>query len=332
MIRYDPGMRLPAAPDLNALPGTALFSRLRALGLGSARLREMTTGPDTLWRPLDPTRETLYSDAADRIAARLLFCGQNVSRDEAAEALGKSVLEACLRAGLLTAEVSCRLHLRPVGPLYLFSDFLECGPYAVMGAGETTAVLYVAAKPPRRTGAVLDLGCGAGTLALLLAADADRVTGTDISERAVCFARVNAVLNGVGNAEFAAGDLYEPVAGRTFDLIVCQPPYYPDEAGGTATFLHGGVRGDEIACRVVAGMRDHLTERGRGLVFASWHDGTIPPLPEGLGALELYTRRREISHTRQSISVLYRGSGWRAVEVPPERWGDADAALIEALL
>ena len=44
----------------------------------------------------------------------------------------------------------------------------------------------------------------------------------------------NAALNGIANVEFRAGDLFEPVNGERFDLIVSQPPYYP---GSEITFL-----------------------------------------------------------------------------------------------
>ena len=71
--------------------------------------------------------------------------------------------------------------------------------------------------------------------------------GTDINPRAIALARANATLNGIGNVEFRAGNLYEPVQGDEFDLIVSQPPYYPALPGSEKTFLHGGPRGDELS-------------------------------------------------------------------------------------
>jgi release factor glutamine methyltransferase len=77
---------------------------------------------------------------------------------------------------------------------------------------------------PEQAGDVLDVGCGAGTLALVAASrGARRAVGVDLSERAIELARFNARLNGVA-AEFRAGDLLAPVRGEAFDLVVSQPP------------------------------------------------------------------------------------------------------------
>ena len=82
-------------------------------------------------------------------------------------------------------------HLRTVRGLFLISDYLEGHPDAVMGAGESTAILYQAARGTHRTGSALDLGCGADTLALLLSRDSDSVIGTDMNPRAIALARFN---------------------------------------------------------------------------------------------------------------------------------------------
>ena len=54
---------------------------------------------------------------------------------------------------------------------------------------------------------VLDLFCGIGTIALVLALDAGEVWGVELVEEAVADAIENARLNGVDNAQFFAGDV-----------------------------------------------------------------------------------------------------------------------------
>jgi SAM-dependent methyltransferase len=76
----------------------------------------------------------------------------------------------------------------------------------------------------RRSRRTLDLGCGSGLQAFLAAQHSDAVTGTDCNLRAVRLSRFGALLNGFKHADFVAGDLFEPVAGRKFDLIVSNPP------------------------------------------------------------------------------------------------------------
>jgi SAM-dependent methyltransferase len=52
----------------------------------------------------------------------------------------------------------------------------------------------------------LDVGCGAGRLALLLAPRCRRVIGIDRDERAIAEARARAAEEGIGNAEFSVAD------------------------------------------------------------------------------------------------------------------------------
>jgi release factor glutamine methyltransferase len=74
---------------------------------------------------------------------------------------------------------------------------------------------------------VLDLCTGSGMLAVLAASrHGCEVTAIDVSRRAVLAARINAKLNGV-KLNALRGDLFEPVAGQRFDLIVSNPPYLP---------------------------------------------------------------------------------------------------------
>ena len=78
---------------------------------------------------------------------------------------------------------------------------------------------------------ILDLCTGSGCLAVALAKEfpAAEVFGTDISEKALEYAMMNASINGIQNVTFLKGDLYEPVKGGTFDIIVSNPPYIGKE-------------------------------------------------------------------------------------------------------
>jgi 23S rRNA (uracil1939-C5)-methyltransferase len=87
------------------------------------------------------------------------------------------------------------------------------GEYAQLTGGET----------------VYDLYCGTGTIALTLARNALTVWGVEFSEEAVACAIDNAVLNGIGNAAFFAGDVarsLEELQARAGDpdVVVVDPP------------------------------------------------------------------------------------------------------------
>jgi 23S rRNA (uracil1939-C5)-methyltransferase len=76
---------------------------------------------------------------------------------------------------------------------------------------------------------VLDLFCGIGTIALVLALDAGEVWGVELVEQAVADAIENARLNGVDNAKFFAGDVrlaMRPLLERSGspDVVVVDPP------------------------------------------------------------------------------------------------------------
>src|SRR5207302_6719314 len=75
---------------------------------------------------------------------------------------------------------------------------------------------------------VLDVGTGSGAVALALARELPeaRAVATDLSEDALAVARANAERLGLADrVELLAGDLFAPVAGREFDLVVSNPPY-----------------------------------------------------------------------------------------------------------
>lgn len=76
---------------------------------------------------------------------------------------------------------------------------------------------------------VYDLYCGTGTIALALAAEALTVWGVEVSEESVASAIDNAVLNGVANAAFFAGNVagaLEELRERSGapDVVVVDPP------------------------------------------------------------------------------------------------------------
>lgn len=73
---------------------------------------------------------------------------------------------------------------------------------------------------------VFDLYCGTGTIAQIMSPIAKEVIGIEIVEEAVEAARENAVLNGLDNCKFIAGDVLQAVdkLDQKPDLIILDPP------------------------------------------------------------------------------------------------------------
>ena len=70
--------------------------------------------------------------------------------------------------------------------------------------------------------AVIEIGCGPGTLAFLLGMKCSRVVGVDASPRMVDYARAQKLKSGVHNVEFVCADAsaFKPAGGRRFDFAV----------------------------------------------------------------------------------------------------------------
>lgn len=125
---------------------------------------------------------------------------------------------------------------------------------------------------------VLDMGTGSGVCAVHAARRARRVVAVDINPAAVRCAAINVSLNAVEQrVEVRHGDLFAPVAGERFDLILFNPP-----------FLRGPPRDDrdrawrsvDVAERFAAGLRDHLAPGGAALVVLSSFGGAAAFLEE----------------------------------------------------
>lgn len=109
---------------------------------------------------------------------------------------------------------------------------------------------------------VLDLGTGSGVLAILASKlGARNVVATDVSDRAIKIAKRNAEINGV-EIDFRVGDLFNPVRGELFDLIICNPPMTPSPIQ-LRRFTWGGIDGRLILDRVIDEAPSHLRRNGR---------------------------------------------------------------------
>lgn len=121
---------------------------------------------------------------------------------------------------------------------------------------------------------VLDLCTGSGAIAVSLAKElaAATVVATELSPAAAAIATRNAERNGVADrVTVRVGDLFAPVAGDQFDLIVANPPYIASAVIPTLAAevraepviaLDGGPDGLVFYDRICAEARAHLSPGG----------------------------------------------------------------------
>ncbi|MCU1597823.1 MAG: SAM-dependent methyltransferase [Glaciihabitans sp.] len=290
----------PQAPKPDAIVAdarliAALRADLLAAGFDVAGLGELW-GEDAA-AALHRAHRVPARRALDRVAgfsaaavlARLFVLGLPVAGEDLATALPSLGVEGAVSLGLVAAStglITPLVDLRPysftdswgeanwwiasdLGELSLGRALNENHVLGVGGASLTLTGLMI----DRSARTTLDLGTGCGIQAMHASRHSGRVIATDISERALDYARFNATLNGIANIEFRLGSLFEPVAGERFDHIVSNPPFVitPRAEGVPAyEYRDGGRVGDALVAEVVAGAATHLRQVGVAQLLGNW--------------------------------------------------------------
>jgi release factor glutamine methyltransferase len=164
-----------------------------------------------------------------------------------------------------------------VGKKEFWSLSLKVTPDVLVPRPDTETLVTAALDllPDREAEArVLDVGTGSGAVALAIALERPRahLVGTDISQAALEIARENADVHGVGDRiRWALGHLFQPVAGRRFDLVVSNPPYVAESqrhempaelAHEPEEALFSGRDGTVVLAALIAGVNDVLEPGG----------------------------------------------------------------------
>jgi release factor glutamine methyltransferase len=157
----------------------------------------------------------------------------------------------------------------------LVSDTRSELALAALRPSEYTAALIqvLQAKSAMVRGAkVLEIGSGSGVvLAALGELGAASLCGIDIEEDAVTSGMLLLAELGHGEtAELYLGDMWLPVAGRRFDLIVANLPHFPmerrDVRGRLPSWSAGGTNGRALLDPFLEGLDGHLAAGGRAII------------------------------------------------------------------
>ncbi|WP_434995121.1 DUF7059 domain-containing protein [Arthrobacter sp. Ld5] len=300
----------PSSRDLDAL--AVLAEDLRSLDysvegvealLGAAAYTALGRGQ--LVPALLASRRRADADDARATPVLLWLLGETVAGQDLGRAFPGSGLAGLEQLRLIervpesaTAPAVPRwraaVELRPYGSdvggnLWVASDLgseQRPGPLRhdhVLGIGGASLTL---AQTVLRTpvGRALDLGTGCGIQAFHLLGHAAHVTVTDISARALAFARFNLLLNAPAldvdprrpgtRVSLRLGSLLDPVRGEEFDLVVSNPPFVITPRTGTPeesyTYRDGGLAGDAIVETLVGALPDVLAPGGAAQLLGNW--------------------------------------------------------------
>lgn len=253
----------------------------------------------------------LDSDSALACVFRIFQLGQT----EEAALLNKSFanlkVEGLLKLGLIEpwaagyrATIALALHSSDAdGELWVAHDL---GAHQrpgvlrtdhVLGIGQASLTLAQITVRPEVDRA-LDLGTGCGIQTFHLLSHARHVTATDLSTRALAFARFNLVLNHRvldldpqnldARVSLVRGSLFEPVAGQKFDLIASNPPFVitprkkSEREKDRFTYRDGGMAGDALVSTLIAQAPEFLNPGASMQMLSNWEihlleDGSNEP-------------------------------------------------------
>jgi release factor glutamine methyltransferase len=164
-----------------------------------------------------------------------------------------------------------RINGEPVAHLVGMREFwslpLEVTPATLIPRPDTECLVEQAlGRLPESPCDILDLGTGTGAIALALASERPdcRVTAVDFVADAVALATRNARSLGINNVTIAQSHWFTTLEGKTFGMIVSNPPYIDEQDPHLA---EGDVRFEPLSALVAAdeGLADlaHIIREGR---------------------------------------------------------------------
>ena len=252
-------------------------------------------------------QQALDLDQADARLEALLFICQFYAISKASM-LARLREPAAANPGF-DALLARRLRGEPVTYLLGEREFyglaLEVSPAVLIPRPETELLVELSLELTATNpgAALLELGTGSGAVAIALASHRPTlsITATDVSSAALEVATRNGLRHGIPHIRWQHSDWFAALAGRTFDLIVSNPPYVaeydPHLEQGDLRFeprgaLASGQDGLNAICIIVADSPAFLRPGG-WLLFEHGYDqgGRCRELLQRAGFSHIETRR-----------------------------------------
>lgn len=280
---------------------------VEAIGL----LKSVTAGRTVFAEPVD----------AQSLLVLLFLDGKRLPWSVVRSILSPEELSFFTDLGLLVPAIAdaelcvATVALFPTEDLYVASDRLA--DMEMLGEGLPPDLVYspltsetrrfIGLMPRTPCESYLEMCAGTGIAALHAAKHfAGHAYSADITERSTRFAQFNAALNGLENFTAVQGDLYEPVAGKTFDMITAHPPYVPAEST-QMVFRDGGADGEQITRGIIARLSDYLNPGGIFYLDCMMTDRKSDPIEHRI--------RRMLGPSEDEFDVLVIRSGFADTKI-----------------
>jgi len=172
-----------------------------------------------------------------------------------------------------------------LGQREFYGRAFKVSPAVLIPRPETEHLVEAALQRMPADASVLDLCTGSGCVAITLKLERPdcTVTATDLSHDALASAQTNATALHAA-VRFHHGDLFAPLAGQRFDVIVSNPPYIAATDAhlnqGDVRFeprlaLISGPEGLDLIHRLVSAAADHLNPDGWLLFEHGFDQGAV---------------------------------------------------------
>ena len=191
--------------------------------------------------------------------------------------------------------------------------------------GQDSVLLSAFAKP-RRNAKLLDLGCGTGTLALLVWRPDLKITGLELQDGPLDLFRPVHHSKRAGNVNRSAGrppaDAYAAAA-RSMDYVICNPPYFDRNAGANAPTAEKRTARQDATCSVeeLAVAASFVLHTGGKAAFV-FRPERLWVLLEALSRVRLVPKRMRFVH--QSVQAAP-----SVVMVECRKGGSAEGLVVE---
>ena len=139
-----------------------------------------------------------------------------------------------------------------------YNFYTDNGVFSKLKIDIGTTVLLSALDYKKIKGKVLDMGCGYGTIGIIVATNTNcKVDMVDVNERAVNLVKNNIKLNNVENANVFISNMYENI-NEKYDYIISNPP----------------IRiGKSNLYKILTDAKEHLTKNGQLIIVINKHQG-----------------------------------------------------------